>query len=108
MQDQPIVVLITVPSPETGEQIARALLEQKLAACANLLPGVKSLYTWQGRLNQDEEALLIVKSKAKLFKEGLVPAVTSLHPYQVPEIIALPVVMGLESYLDWIEEVTAA
>jgi periplasmic divalent cation tolerance protein len=101
-KSQAIVVLITAPSKEVGRQIARALLESKLAACVNILSPVNSLYTWQGKICDDEEVLLIVKSRADLFENRLIPAVQQIHPYDVPEIIALPVSMGLHSYLDWI------
>lgn len=101
-----IVVLITTPSMEVARQIARHLLEQKLAACVNILPGVQSLYTWEEKIQEEEEILLIVKSRADLFEDGLLPAVQANHPYQVPEVIALPVVKGLDSYLNWIGDVT--
>jgi len=102
----PIVVLITAPSKEVGKQIARALLEQELAACVNIISSIDSLYTWEGKICDDEEVLLVVKSRAELFEDQLVPAVQVIHPYQVPEIIALPIKMGAKSYLDWIEAVT--
>lgn len=102
------MVLITAPSRETARQIARALLDKRLAACVNIISPINSLYTWEGQVQDDEEALLIVKSRADLFHQGLVPAVKALHPYEVPEIIALPVIAGLRSYLDWISEVTEA
>ncbi len=97
-----IVVLITVPSSEVGERIAAALLEKKLAACVNILPGVTSIYTWKGAVQKDQELLLVVKTRADLFQARLVPAVKAVHPYEVPEIIALPVLMGSPDYLDWI------
>lgn len=103
-----IVVLITAPSESVAREIAEVLLEKKLAACVNLVTSINSLYTWQGRTNDDKEILLIVKSRAELFKEGIIPAVKKAHPYQVPEILALPVLMGSQEYLDWIEEVTNA
>ena len=106
IDSQPIVVLITPPNKEVGRQIAQALLEQRLAACVNILPGVNSLYIWEGKLQDEEEALLVVKTRAGLFQEGLVPAVQAIHPYQVPEIVAVPVLMGLRSYLEWIEKET--
>jgi periplasmic divalent cation tolerance protein len=108
MQGKPILVLITVPSVQVGRQIAQRLLEERLAACVNIVPGVESLYLWQEAIHDDQEALLIVKSRADLFETRLAPVVSSLHPYQVPEIIALPLQTGLQSYLDWIDEVTAA
>jgi len=98
-----IVVMITVPSKEVGEQIANALLEQNLAACVNIISPIRSLYMWEGKISDDEELLLIVKSRAELFEDQLVPAVQAAHPYDVPEIIALPILMGSKSYLDWID-----
>ncbi|MDD5466510.1 MAG: divalent-cation tolerance protein CutA [Anaerolineales bacterium] len=106
-QLEPIIVLITAPSLEVARRIAQALLEGRLAACVNLLPGVNSLYMWEGRLHDEQEVLMLVKTRAGLFKEGLLPVVKSLHPYKVPEIIALPVSAGLESYLRWIGEMTS-
>jgi len=107
MKDQPIVVLITTPSLEVARQIAIALLEQKLAACVNVLPGVRSYYTWKGQPQEDQEVLLLVKTRPALFESRLVPAVLAIHPYELPEIIALPVSMGLEGYLNWINEETS-
>lgn len=97
-----IVVLITVPSTEVGEQVASALMEQKLAACVNILPSITSIFAWQGEVQNDREVLLVVKTRAELFHERLIPAVKAIHPYEVPEIIALPIVMGSQGYLDWI------
>ena len=102
----PIVVLITAPSKEVGKQIARVLLEQELAACVNIISSIDSIYSWEGKICNDEEVLLVVKSRAELFENQLVPAVQAIHPYRVPEIIALPIKMGAKSYLDWIEAVT--
>lgn len=101
------IVYITVPDMQTGERIAQALIEKKLAACVNLTP-VHSIYTWQEKLERDEEVLLIVKTRADLFAEKLIPAVQAMHPYQVPEIIALPIVAGLPEYLSWIDEETGS
>jgi periplasmic divalent cation tolerance protein len=106
MQFDPVVVLITAPTKEAGRQIAGALLERRLAACVNILPPANSLYVWEGVIHDDEEVLLIVKTRADLLEEGLIPAVQSIHPYEVPEIIALPILGGLGSYLKWIGEVT--
>lgn len=102
----PIVVLITAPSKDVGKQIAKTLLEQKLAACVNIISPIDSIYTWEGKMCNDEEVLLVLKSRAELFENQLVPAVQAIHPYQVPEIIALPITMGAKSYMDWIEDVT--
>ncbi|MBE0408911.1 MAG: divalent-cation tolerance protein CutA [Anaerolineales bacterium] len=99
-----IVVLITAPSQEIGEKIATLLIEKRLAACVNITGPVQSLYTWEGKINQDEERLLIVKTKADIFEDKFVAAVRSIHPYDVPEIIALPITMGSRHYLDWLDE----
>ena len=106
MTDQAIVVLITAPSQEVARQIAAALLEAKLAACVNVLPGIRSYYTWKGQPQEDEEVLMLVKTRQSLFEGRLVPAVKALHPYELPEIIALPVQGGLEGYIEWIMEET--
>ena len=101
-----IIVFITCPNEEVSEQIANSLLDQKLAACVNVMTPVTSLYTWEGEINRDEEMLLIVKSRVDLFERELIPAVKAVHPYDVPEIIALPIIMGSEDYLGWIKDVT--
>ena len=101
-----IIVLITTPSREVAEKIANILLEKKLAACVNLMAPIFSLYTWEGEVNRDDEVLLIVKSKSDLFQSDLVAVVQDVHPYDVPEIIALPILMGSTNYLAWIDEVT--
>ena len=101
-----IIVLITCPNEEVSQQVADTLLEGKLAACVNMMTPVTSLYTWEGEINRDQEMLLIVKSRAELFETKLIPAVKAVHPYDVPEIIALPIIMGSEDYLGWIKDVT--
>ncbi len=106
MDEQYIIVLITTPNMEVSEKIANILLEKKLAACVNLVTPMVSLYTWEGEVNRDDEVLLIVKSRSDLFENDLIPVVQDIHPYEVPEIIALPILMGSVSYLDWIDEVT--
>jgi periplasmic divalent cation tolerance protein len=106
MEYRHLVVFITAPDLKIGEEIAGGLLKQKLAACVNLTP-VHSTFNWEGKASQEDEVLLIVKTRADLFEDHLVPAVQALHPYEVPEIIALPVVMGSTSYLNWIEEETS-
>ena len=108
MERDVIVVFITAPSREAAQKIASGLLEKKLAACVNILPAIQSIYSWQGTVQVDDEVLLIVKSRAALFDEKLVPAVQDMHPYDVPEIIALPVIMGSQSYLDWVGVETEA
>ena len=102
-----LVVLITASSPEEGEAIACALVEEKLAACVNVIPGMTSLYRWRGELQKEGEVLLVVKSRWELF-DHLAARVRELHSYQVPEIIALPVIVGDEDYLRWLSEATQA
>lgn len=106
MDKEYIIVLITTPSKEVGEKIANTLLEKKLAACVNMMAPIFSLYTWEEEINRDDEVLLIVKSRANLFESDLIPAVQAVHPYDVPEIIALPILMGSANYLAWIDDVT--
>lgn len=106
MEDQAIVVMVTVPDVEKGKEIARELVESKLAACVNILPPVRSVYTWEGNLKEETEVLLLIKSRQDLFQQRLLPAILAMHPYQVPEVIALPVVMGHQAYLDWIASTT--
>ena len=102
MNNQPIIVFITAPSKVIGKEIASALVEGKLAACVNILGPINSIYAWEGKICDDEEVLLMVKSRSGLFESQLIPAVKAIHPYEIPEIIALPVAMGLRSYLDWV------
>jgi|PlaIllAssembly_1097288.scaffolds.fasta_scaffold569328_2 periplasmic divalent cation tolerance protein len=106
MQNQYVVVLVTAPTKSLAEQIAKTLLDQDLIACANLMAPVQSCYTWQGETKADEEVLMLLKTRADLFSDKLVPAIQALHPYEVAEIIALPILMGAPDYLDWIDEVT--
>jgi len=98
-----ILVLITASDKEEAEAIARALVEKRLAACVNIIADVGSLFWWQGKVDRAREALCIVKSKKEKFPV-LQKLVRSLHSYDVPEIIALPLVAGAKNYLDWIDE----
>jgi periplasmic divalent cation tolerance protein len=96
------VVLVTASSQEEGEAIASALVELKLAACVTLLP-VRSIYTWQGKVNSESEWQLVIKTDLSQFP-ALSDKIQELHSYEVPEIIALPIVAGSRSYLNWIGE----
>ena len=100
-----ILVFITASSEKEGEKIAQALVKEKLAACVNMIGGVKSLFSWKGQISLEEEVLLIAKTKDKLF-ESLKKRVLELHSYELPEIIALPILAGFEKYLDWIKKET--
>ena len=106
MITQYILVMVTAPSAEVGQQIVDLLIEKKLAACVNMISAVRSSYLWQGESFEDDEVLLLVKTRAELFETDLVPAIRGIHPYEVPEIIALPILMGFQGYLDWIGEMT--
>ncbi|MFN2160219.1 MAG: divalent-cation tolerance protein CutA [Anaerolineales bacterium] len=101
------VALITAPSEEAARFITAELLAKKLAACVNLVSSVRSLYRWKGEICDDQEILMIVKCRKDSFEDRLVPAVKKIHPYKVPEIIALPIVKGAVDYLNWMVEVTA-
>jgi periplasmic divalent cation tolerance protein len=97
-----VVVLITAGDSEEAGRIARGLLEARLAACVNIVGGVDSRYWWRGKLDEAKESLLVVKTKGRLLPE-IITAVKKLHSYEVPEIIALPVVGGSREYLDWMD-----
>jgi periplasmic divalent cation tolerance protein len=97
-----IVVLTTCATEADAEKLARALLAGRLAACVNIVPGVRSLYHWQGEIETADEVLLIIKTSRDLFG-ALSAEVAKLHPYEVPELLALPVVAGAQNYLDWLQ-----
>jgi periplasmic divalent cation tolerance protein len=100
-----LVVLVTTPSPERAAEIARALVEERLAACGNVVPGLRSIYRWEGKVQEDAEALLVLKTTRARF-DALRDRVLALHPYEVPEVIALPVEAGSARYLGWIADET--
>jgi periplasmic divalent cation tolerance protein len=97
-----IIVLITAGSEEEAHKIARLLVKQKKAACVNILPGMDSLFRWKGKIDSAREALLLVKTRASLFPE-IISLVKEIHSYEVPEIIALPIIAGSEDYLRWLD-----
>lgn len=98
-----IVLLITASNIEEANKIAEMLLNQRKAACVNIVPGVSSLFWWQDKLDSAQESLLIVKTKASLLPE-IISLVKGIHSYDVPEIIALPIVGGNQDYLEWIDK----
>ena len=98
-----IVVLSTADSEETAASLANALVEQRLAACVNILPKVRSIYHWQGKVEDTSEWMLVIKSRRDLF-DKLRAEIVRLHSYEVPEVIAIPIVDGSEPYLDWIDK----
>jgi periplasmic divalent cation tolerance protein len=97
------VILVTAPTPAEAESIATLLLHRRLIACANLLPGVTSLFLWEGRVDRAEEVLLVMKTRQDLVPQ-VTQAVVEAHSYEVCEVIALPIVGGSDAYLNWIDE----
>jgi periplasmic divalent cation tolerance protein len=100
---KPLVALCAVGKPEDAEWIAREVVERGLAACVNILPAMTSIYRWRGEVEKAEEILLVMKTSEERF-EALREAIVSLHGYELPEVIALPVVAGHAPYLAWLEE----
>jgi periplasmic divalent cation tolerance protein len=96
-----IVLFITTATTNEAQRISKVLLEQKKVACVNIVPGVSSLFWWKNKLDSAHESLLIVKTKASLLNE-VVGLVTEIHSYDIPEIIALPIIGGNKDYLEWI------
>lgn len=99
------VVLVTCPDRTAAEQIAGVLVEERLAACVNLLGGLTSIYRWEGEVRRDAEVLLVIKTRLERFP-AVENRVKSLHPYEVPEVIACAVAAGSLPYLEWINENT--
>jgi periplasmic divalent cation tolerance protein len=98
-----IVVLVTSSSEEEAHKVAELLLVKRKAACVNIVPGVDASFWWQGKLESARESLLIIKTRASLLNE-IIGLVKSVHSYEVPEIIALPIIGGNEDYLKWIDD----
>lgn len=104
MTMQPIyqIILCTCPDRESAEKIARQLINDKIAACINILPGITSIYTWQGNIETEQEHLLLIKTRKDRF-QAIEKSIQTSHPYEIPEIIAIPVENGLAEYMQWIE-----
>jgi periplasmic divalent cation tolerance protein len=102
-----IVVLTTCDSEQQASELARALVEQRVAACVNILPGARSVYRWKDAIEDSAEWLLVIKSRRDLFP-ALRAAVEKLHTYEIPELIAIPLVEGSEPYLAWLDRELAA
>jgi periplasmic divalent cation tolerance protein len=96
-----LVVLVTVPDADTGKILARRLVQERLVACGNVIPGLTSVYRWEGEIQEDPEALLVLKTRADAV-EVLKRRVEELHPYDVPEFLALPIAHGNATYLRWV------
>ena len=102
-----IVCLVTIDDMDKALEIAKYLVDQRLVACVNIVPEIRSIYRWKGEICDDTERLLIMKTQQGLFSE-LEKAVQKLHPYEVPEIVALDISHGLPDYLSWIDDCTSA
>lgn len=100
-----IVVFITASSEEEAAIISHGLVEARLAGCVNIVRGVRSIYIWQGKMEDESEVLMIAKTRRELFGP-LLKRVKELHGYTVPEVIAVPIIEGSEDYLNWLKEVT--
>lgn len=99
------LVLVTTGSQEEAERMARALVDSSLAACVNVVPGLRSIYRWEGKICDEGEFLLLVKTRMALFRQ-VEATIKEIHSYEVPEIIGIPIIQGSETYLDWLNEST--
>ena len=105
MSTDTVIVFCTCPQRESALGIAEQLVDRRLAACVNLVPGITSVYRWEGRRESADEVLLVIKTRNERFTE-LQQAVSELHPYELPELIAVPVTRGLPAYLNWVAQCT--
>jgi len=96
--------LCTCPDEQTARDLARSLVEARLAACVNILPAISSVYVWQGQIEQDDEVLLLIKTQQQRLAD-LEAHILERHPYELPEVIAVPVTEGLTGYLQWLDDV---
>ena len=103
--EQALLVITNLGNIDSARILARALVERRLAACVNMLPGVQSVYRWRDAIEEEAEVMLLIKTTARCYAE-LEQAIKALHPYELPEIIALPLSAGLPAYLDWIAQET--
>ena len=101
-----LLVLCTCPDEAVARDLARRVVEARLAACVNILPSVRSIYTWQGEIADDAEALMLVKTRDECF-ERLQQTIVDAHPYDVPEVVGIDIERGFEPYLSWITDTTA-
>lgn len=100
-----IVVLVTAPDEDGAAKMAETLVEERFAACVNIIRDIRSIYSWEGKIEDDREVLMVIKTKKDLF-EPLKKRIQEMHPYSVPEIIALPILAGSPDYLRWLGDVT--
>ncbi len=107
MEAQHCIVLCTCPDQASADHIAQTLVAEQLAACVNIIDGVKSVYLWQGEMESSHELQLIIKTHSRCYG-ALEQRLRALHPYELPEIIAVPIEAGLPGYLAWLDETTRA
>ena len=100
-----LLVVCTCPTTSAAAAIATALLEERVAACVNQVPGIKSMYRWEGRIEHDDEVLLLIKTTRQMYPR-VEQTIGKLHPYELPEIIGVPLTAGSEAYLHWIKNAT--
>ena len=103
MPSETLVVLCTLPEQEIAARIAGILVQEQLAACVNIIPGLTSVYRWKDAVHQDNEVLLLIKSTAAIYPQ-LEQRIQALHPYELPEIIAVPIQTGQADYIQWIND----
>jgi periplasmic divalent cation tolerance protein len=104
MPDTPVLLLFTTfPGIDQARSAVRTLVEERLAACGNIVPGLESIYSWKGNIETSQETLVLLKTRASLY-EAAEARLRQLHPYEVPEIIAVPVTAGSQPYLDWVRQ----
>ncbi len=102
-----LVILCTFPELSQARQVGTVLVEKQLAACVNIIPGLESLFRWEGKVCRETEVMAVIKTGRDCFS-ALKEALVELHPYDVPEVLALPVAGGAEAYMDWVREETRA
>lgn len=101
-----ILVLVTAPDISAARKIATALVDRKLAACVNISPSWNSIYRWEGQVQEDTEVLMLIKARTAHFETHLIPTIQENHPYDLPEIIVLPILDGEKNYLEWVMQET--
>lgn len=105
MNEEPILVLCTAPNADVGAKLARGIVEASLAACVNVVPGLRSIYVWKGNVHDEPEVQLLIKTRRARY-DALATWIEANHPYEVPEILALPIAAGSAAYLAWLAEQT--
>ncbi|THJ23784.1 MAG: divalent-cation tolerance protein CutA [Nitrospira sp. CG24D] len=101
-----IIVFVTVPGLREGSRISKAILTSRLAACVNVIPGVQSMYQWKGKIVREKEAMLVMKTTRARYQK-LEQKIKQLHPYEVPEVIAMPLICGSPQYIEWVKREVA-